>query len=225
MRLIVAGWEGRQELRAIIEQQGLAGLRRLYRQRTRWAQGNLQAMRLIGPRLWRAPLPLAARLEQCAYLLMPLWQADRRHPRSSPPSAFVATGQSAFWLAAPWWQVLFVYLLGFGGTMLGCVASRAGTGLRGVIVGLLVAQVYAFYSWLLWPVLFARRAAPDDAPTRLGEDPAGAARSRPRPGGDTPGGVMGGRGRVAAPRPATGVVSEPGTADRGPPPSRGGAGA
>lgn len=152
LRLIAAGWEGRQDLRAVIDQQGPADLRPLVRQRTRWVQGNLQAMRLI-PALWRAPLPLSARLEQCAYLLMPLWQGIVGAALVAA-IALVATGESTFWLAAPWWQVLFVYLLGFGGTMLGCVASRAGTGPRGVIVGLLIAQVYAFYSWLLWPVLF-----------------------------------------------------------------------
>ena len=48
LRLIAAGWEGRQDLRAIVDQQGLSKLRPLFRQRTRWSQGNLQA---IG--LWR----------------------------------------------------------------------------------------------------------------------------------------------------------------------------
>jgi hypothetical protein len=57
-----------------------------------------------------------------------------------------ATGQAAFWDGGPTWWLAVVYLLGFGGTLMGCVAARGAR-------GLLIAQVYAFYSWLLWPVL------------------------------------------------------------------------
>ena len=151
LRLIAAGWRCRQELRAVVDQQGPPSLRPLFRQRTRWAQGNLQALRLMTA-VWRAPLPLSARIEQVAYLLMPLWQGI-------VGAAFVgavvlaATGVSAFWVAGPWWQLLLIYLLGFGGTIIGCVASRAPMRPRSVATGLLIAQVYAFYSWLLWPVL------------------------------------------------------------------------
>ncbi len=48
LRLIEAGWNGVAEHRTTVEQQGLPGLRRLLRQRTRWAQGNLQAMSQLG---------------------------------------------------------------------------------------------------------------------------------------------------------------------------------
>lgn len=39
LRLIAAGWNGRQELRATVDQQGLPRIRSLLRQRTRWSQG------------------------------------------------------------------------------------------------------------------------------------------------------------------------------------------
>lgn len=145
LRLIAAGWEGRQELRCVVDQQGLPGLRKLLRQRTRWSQGNLQAIGLLGS-VWRARgLGLGPRVEQVAYLLMPFWQA------LVGLSLLVglvlwATGQAAFWDGGPTWWLAVVYLLGFGGTLMGCVAAR---GARGVLIG----QVYAFYSWLLWPVL------------------------------------------------------------------------
>ena len=74
LRLIGAGWEGRQELRAVVDQQGLPDLRRLFRQRTPWSQGNLQAMGLAGVVL-RARASLVARLDMLAYLLMPVWQS------------------------------------------------------------------------------------------------------------------------------------------------------
>lgn len=50
------------------------------------------------------------------------------------------------------------YVLGFGATLLGCLASKASAGPRGWILAILIAQIYAFYCWLLWPAL-ARAAA------------------------------------------------------------------
>jgi cellulose synthase/poly-beta-1,6-N-acetylglucosamine synthase-like glycosyltransferase len=151
LRLVGAGWHGRQELRAAVDQQGLPGLRRLFRQRTRWSQGNLQAMGLMGV-VWRARVPLIARLDLLTYLLMPLWQTI------VGASLIVAIALAIldiapFWGDLVWWQLLFFYLLGFGGVLLGCVARGAGHGVRGVVAGVLIAQVYAFYTWLLWPVL------------------------------------------------------------------------
>ena len=151
LRLIAAGWQGRQDLRAIVEQQGLPGLRRLFRQRTRWSQGNLQAIGLMGA-VRRAPVARIARAELLAYMLMPLWQAI-------VGAALIAgivlalTGVVPFWGDGPWWQLAFFYLLGFGGTMFGCIARGLRDGGGGPLVGFLIAQVYAFYSWLLWPVL------------------------------------------------------------------------
>ena len=151
LRLIGAGWEGRQDLRAVVEQQGLPGLRRLLRQRTRWSQGNLQAMGLLGV-LMRARLPLLVRLDQAAYLLQPVFQG------LIGVALVAALGLAAFdatplWADTAWWQILFFYLLGFGGVLLGCIARGAPRGVGGALRGVLVAQVYAFYSWLLWPVL------------------------------------------------------------------------
>ncbi len=151
LRLIAAGWSGRQELRARVDQQGLPGLRRLFRQRTRWSQGNLQAIGLVGA-IWRAPIGHVARLELLAYLLMPLWQTLVGVTLVAAIGLAIA-GTAAFWTDGPWWQLAFFYLLGFGGTMLGCVAARAGDGRLSYLRGILTAQVYAFYSWLLWPVL------------------------------------------------------------------------
>jgi cellulose synthase/poly-beta-1,6-N-acetylglucosamine synthase-like glycosyltransferase len=150
LRLIAAGWHGRQDLRAIVEQQGLPGLRRLYRQRARWSQGNLQAIGLIDA-LRHAPVSFTARVEQIAYLLMPLWQGI------VGIALVAAIGLTlsgvGFWHGGSWWQFLFFYLLGFGGTMLGCIASGLRKGTAGAVAGFLFAQVYAFYSWLLWPAL------------------------------------------------------------------------
>jgi 1,2-diacylglycerol 3-beta-glucosyltransferase len=151
LRLIAAGWKGRQDLRATVDQQGLPGLRRLFRQRTRWSQGNLQAIGLMGA-IRRAPIPLAARLELLAYLLMPLWQS-LVGATLLVAIGLAITGTASFWADGPWWQLAFLYLLGFGSTMLGCIAARGGHGPLSYLRGIATAQVYAFYSWLLWPVL------------------------------------------------------------------------
>jgi len=66
LRLLAAGWEGRQDLRASVDQQGLSKLRPLFRQRTRWSQGNLQALSLHRE-VAGAPVSLPARIEQTAY--------------------------------------------------------------------------------------------------------------------------------------------------------------
>jgi 1,2-diacylglycerol 3-beta-glucosyltransferase len=151
LRLILAGWKSRQELRAVVDQQGLTAIGPLLRQRTRWAQGNLQAIGLAGP-LRRAPLPRSARVEQFAYLLMPFWQGFIGLTLVAAITLAV-TRTAPFWAGGPWWQLAFFYLLGFVTTMLGCIASRADEGPVGWIKGILIAQIYAFYCWLLWPVL------------------------------------------------------------------------
>jgi cellulose synthase/poly-beta-1,6-N-acetylglucosamine synthase-like glycosyltransferase len=151
LRLIAAGWTGRQDLRARVDQQGPPELRRLFRQRTRWSQGNLQAMGLIDS-VWRARVSLVARLELLAYLLMPFWQTIVGMTLVAAIALAIA-GTASFWTDGPWWQLAFFYLLGFGGTMLGCIAARAGDGPPSYLRGIAIAQVYAFYSWILWPVL------------------------------------------------------------------------
>lgn len=151
LRLIAAGWRGRQDVRAVVEQQGPPTLRRLLDQRTRWSQGNLQAMGLA-PAIRRAPLPLVARTELLAYLLMPFWQAVVGVGLASA-LFLAATGVAPFWHGGPTWQLALFYLLAFGGSILGCIASRAAAGPAGWASGFVIAHPYALYTWLLWPVL------------------------------------------------------------------------
>ncbi len=151
LRLIARGWKGRQELRATVDQQGLSRPRRLLNQRTRWSQGNLQAMDLRGE-VHRAPFSRGARFELLIYLLMPFWQGIIGLGLIAA-LFLAAAGQAPFWGGGPTWQLAFFYLLAFGGTILGCVAARASRGPFGWLQGLLVAQIYAPYTWFLWPVL------------------------------------------------------------------------
>jgi 1,2-diacylglycerol 3-beta-glucosyltransferase len=151
LRLMVAGYEGRQELRGAVNQQGLSSLRRLFRQRTRWSQGNLQALSLTGD-VRRMPFPLAVRTEVLLYLLMPLWQTIVGIALVIA-IILAATGEAALWGGGPTWQLALVYVLTFGGTVLGCIASRTSAGAKGWVAGFLLGHLYALYTWLLWPVL------------------------------------------------------------------------
>lgn len=156
LRLIAAGWEGRQDLRAAVDQQGLSKWRPLFRQRTRWSQGNLQAMALRRA-VTHAPVSLPARLEQLGYLLMPFWQGVVGLGLLG--ALFLAiTGMAPFWGGGPTWQLAFFYLLAFGGTAMGCVAARSQEGPLGWLKGFLIAQVYTPYTWFLWPVLLRSTA-------------------------------------------------------------------
>ncbi len=156
LRLLAGGGLCRQVLGASVHQQGLSRLRALFRQRTRWSQGNLQAIGLAGE-VWRAPLPAVARLELLLQLLMPLWQALIGIALALAVLLAIFAG-ARFWDGGPWLQLVLVYLLTFGGVVCGCVAARAQDGVRGWLTGFLLAHVYAFYSWLLWPVLLRSAA-------------------------------------------------------------------
>lgn len=151
LRLLADGWEGRQELRATVDQQGLSKWRPLFRQRTRWSQGNLQAMGLTGE-MWRSKVPLGPRLELLAYLLMPFWQGLVGLAIVTALVLWI-TRIAPFIGSDAWLHLVFIYVLAFAGTMLGAITSREEEGWRGWIKGFLIGHVYALYTWFLWPVL------------------------------------------------------------------------
>jgi cellulose synthase/poly-beta-1,6-N-acetylglucosamine synthase-like glycosyltransferase len=152
LRLIRAGWVSRHEHRTFVEQQGLPGLRRLYRQRTRWAQGNLEALGLLGVVRTRG-LRLGARLDLTYQLLLPILQLIVGVATVAAIACwlfldvrFVPEDDAALTLT-------IVFLLAFGGVALGCVARARGRGVGAVLTGLATTVPYAFYSWLIWPVM------------------------------------------------------------------------
>jgi 1,2-diacylglycerol 3-beta-glucosyltransferase len=187
LRLLGAGWHSHQELRAVVEQQGVPRVRPLLRQRTRWSQGNLQALDLIGS-IWRAPFPRHARAEEIAYLLMPLWQAVIGCAVVCA-GVLAAVGDSAV-ISGPE-QVPYLYAIGFGNTVLGCLLSRPKYSLRTPLATFALAHVYALYTWLLFPALARaaiRQLRADDDWNRTdrvplqpasGETAAGALQDRP----------------------------------------------
>lgn len=157
LRLMTAGWAGRHLHDCYVYQQGLYHLRPLLRQRTRWAQGNLQAISLW-PRLWKSRVGILGKLEMLGFLLMPFSQMIVGVSLIGALWLWVS-GQSALLpLQPPWFLILF-YCLGMGGVLLGCTAGAPTLGKRQYIKGFLLAHPYMIYTWILWPVLlraFAR---------------------------------------------------------------------
>jgi 1,2-diacylglycerol 3-beta-glucosyltransferase len=151
LRLLRAGWTTASVAGATVDQQGLPGIRRLLRQRTRWAQGNLQAMSHLAG-MARLHRPLLVRIDLVAYLLMPAMQAIVG-VAFAVSIVLAIVGTAGYWDEQVWWQLLFFFFLGFGGTLLGCVARGARSGFTGILVSLAIMPVYAAYTWLIWPVL------------------------------------------------------------------------
>lgn len=156
LRLVAAGWKSRQDVRASIAQQGLSRLRPLLRQRTRWSQGGLQALSLTRS-VTTSPATRGARLELLVYLLMPFWQGITGAALVAALALWVLD-VVPFWGGGPTWMLAIAYLLAFGGTVLGALASRRGRGPGAWLVGLLVGHAYALYTWLIWPVLLRATA-------------------------------------------------------------------
>ncbi|HYN65382.1 MAG TPA: glycosyltransferase family 2 protein [Ornithinibacter sp.] len=143
LRLIAAGWRNSHEPHASVAQQGLPQLRPLLRQRTRWAQGNWQALQLMST-VGRAEITFLARVDLLLYLLMPILQMVSA-------AALVTAVVLAVVQDVPFYTAAWPILLFFLGTTLGpgLVALMVrGHGVRGFLTALLLVLPYTCYSWL-----------------------------------------------------------------------------
>lgn len=148
VRLMQAGWRGAQENGAWINQQGLNNLRRLVRQRTRWAQGAWQTLPLL-PGTGRVEGTLPARIDVIYYLLTPILQL-------ATGLALIATIILSFahdipLLPATVLGLLLFLTIGFGPGII--VLLSRGNGIKQFGYALLVILPYTFYSWLVFPAL------------------------------------------------------------------------
>ncbi|MGB0112227.1 MAG: glycosyltransferase family 2 protein, partial [Ilumatobacteraceae bacterium] len=149
LRMLEAGWRCGHDNRSSVHQQGVPSLRRLLRQRTRWMQGNLQAM----GHLRRVPsyaVSRRARFDLTWGLLQPVAAAIVGFGVFAALLAFVTEGVPI--VPGSVLVVLLFFVFGFGGVVLG-VTARSGRGPRAWIRGLVVGIAYSAYTWLLWPVL------------------------------------------------------------------------
>ncbi len=154
LRLITkGGWWIVQDNRAHVAQQGLSDLRSLFRQRTRWAQGNLQAMSLIHQVARTRTIGLGARIEQVLALLTPVWQMIVLASLLLVAWAVIG-GQAHVTNVDLPWVVVGGALLSFASIFIGCaVQGWWRGGFVGVCRAILVMLPYAIYTWMMWPVM------------------------------------------------------------------------
>ncbi|MET0811497.1 MAG: glycosyltransferase family 2 protein, partial [Microbacterium sp.] len=149
VRLIQAGWAGVQVNDVTIDQQGLNSLRRLYKQRVRWAQGAWQALALLRGTM-RGRMPLAGRVDAVFYLLTPILQLIVGF-------AFVTSIVLWVFLGAPyrpsyWWVLIFFFAVAFGPGLVTLI-MRGGRWYSPFTAVVLLLP-YTVYSWLIFPVVF-----------------------------------------------------------------------
>ena len=146
VRLLQAGWRSHQENSVTVQQQGLNSLRRLYRQRARWAQGAWQALSLLPGSGGLRALPVAARADAIGYLLTPILQLIIGI--SIVLSAVMSTTGSSY-EPVQWWLGLVFVTIGFGPGIV-TLANRAPT-LWAALTAIPLAIPYALYAWVLLP--------------------------------------------------------------------------
>jgi cellulose synthase/poly-beta-1,6-N-acetylglucosamine synthase-like glycosyltransferase len=153
VRLVQQGWRSVQENRASVNQQGLSSLRRLHKQRTRWAQGAWQAIGLSG-HVGRMPHAPHARLDALVYLLTPMLQLVVGADLVFDLVYALATHSDP--LPTGFLLVLLVLAPSVASMLpAAIVVARRRGGLIGLPWGVLIGFfVYPLYNWLLMPSLF-----------------------------------------------------------------------
>jgi 1,2-diacylglycerol 3-beta-glucosyltransferase len=150
LRLIGAGWINRQEPRVGVDQQGVNNLRRLLRQRTRWAQGNLQAMKLYGE-VGRAPVNAPAKVDLIFLLLLPVLQLIVSANALMSLAVFLVFGVP-FWGGALWLLFVF-YGFAFGSSVLGLLCQAPRITPVVIVRSLVLSAPYTLYAWVIVPAL------------------------------------------------------------------------
>ncbi|MCU0299209.1 MAG: glycosyltransferase [Candidatus Nanopelagicales bacterium] len=151
LRCLEAGWRGEHEPSTSVAQQGLNDLKRLYRQRARWFQGNLQVIRDVG-RLNSYDLYGVRRLDTAISLILPALQMI------VGLALLQALILSVFFDVPylPWGSpllVVFFIQLSVGPTFLGVMVVGRGHGPAGIARALATAVPYLVYTWIMWPVV------------------------------------------------------------------------
>jgi len=152
LRLLERGWVCEHEPRTNVSQQGLNSRRKLYRQRTRWMQGNLQVIGSAS-RLHAYHLTGLRRFDAMMTLFMPLLQII-------VGSAVIIALLAALIFQVPLfpfgnvWALLFTVALTFGPLGMGVIVSARGLGWRGIWPVMKLFPSYYAYIWFMWPVVF-----------------------------------------------------------------------
>jgi 1,2-diacylglycerol 3-beta-glucosyltransferase len=120
IHMLLAGQRNEYTRETYVDQEGLPGLRRLVRQRTRWGQGNMQCGIYL-PRLWSSRhVSKIGALEATYYLLQPWLQLVGSIVYPFPLAVFLANylrnpSLMTAWLAQGWLMLFALYfILGLG---------------------------------------------------------------------------------------------------------------
>jgi cellulose synthase/poly-beta-1,6-N-acetylglucosamine synthase-like glycosyltransferase len=150
LSLFETGWRGQQEMRHFVDQQGLSNYRRLFRQRVRWCQGNMQAIVRVGVFRYRQLHP-GARLDGAYWLLQPIVQSVIGFTTLTAAALVVLYPR----LIEPGWGVitfLALLVLGFGGTAIGVFRAETIAGHGRPLRALVLVPPYVVYCWSLLPI-------------------------------------------------------------------------
>jgi cellulose synthase/poly-beta-1,6-N-acetylglucosamine synthase-like glycosyltransferase len=148
IRLIQEGWRSAQENSISINQQGLHSFGRLYRQRTRWAQGAWEALPLLRG-LRKSRLGFAATCDFVYYLLTPVLQLITG-------AGLIFAIIINFFRDVPFIPssipvLLFFISLGYLPGLI--TLLHRGRGVGGTLLAVVLSFPYLVYSWMLFPVL------------------------------------------------------------------------
>ena len=152
LRLLSRGWFGEQEAFTHVDQQGLNSLKRLYKQRTRWMQGNLQVVGSLR-RLNAHHLLGIRRVDALVSLLLPVLTLIVGLAIVSGLLLWIGFGYPYLPLDNVGLTVAMI-LLALGPVSLGVLVLARGKGWRGVFACLKAFPAYLLYIWIMWPVAF-----------------------------------------------------------------------
>jgi len=152
LRELRVGWWGRHELFTTVSQQGLNSLTKLWRQRTRWFQGNLQVLGHVRD-LYSRDLYGFRRLDALFTLVLPILQLIVGTALLVAIILWVFFGVPYLPLDNGWLTAFFVQL-SLGPVIFGVLIAGRGRGWAGVGRIALVFVPYVVYTWIMWPVVF-----------------------------------------------------------------------
>ncbi len=151
LRCLAAGWRGEHDPDTHVAQQGLNDLRRLYRQRARWFQGNLQVLRDLG-RVNSPDLYGLRRLDTTISLILPVLQIVVGLALMGALIMTIFFGVPYLPWGSPVLLVFFIQL-SVGPTFLAVMVVARGHGPAGILIALRKAIPYLVYTWIMWPVV------------------------------------------------------------------------
>ncbi|MEN0071727.1 MAG: glycosyltransferase, partial [Propionicimonas sp.] len=147
VRALQAGWRGAHTVATSVDQQGVTSVRRLFRQRVRWAQGAWQCVPLLRG-VGRVRTSAFGTFDHVVYLVMPVIEFLLGFGFTLSLVLW-ATGAVPYFAA--WWPaVVFFLLIGLFPSYVALVAAFGG-GLRSWLLAVVALLPYIAYTWLIWP--------------------------------------------------------------------------